>query len=129
MNKKLFGTADEGGWLNLGAKKFNKLGNAGASAIKYLATGRTDFRDNRFQAFKSASAEYYNYVNTLLVQVHTAMALDGIFDLTNFLNNGKYGLAFYASKGTSVSESASTIHYLKLPEKHKINKHKYVRRN
>lgn len=112
VNKKLFGTADEGGWLNLGAKKFNKLGNAGASAIKYLATGRTDFRDNRFQAFKSASAEYYNYVNTLLVQVHTAMALDGIFDLTNFLNNGKYGLAFYASKGTSVSESASNDYSL-----------------
>lgn len=112
VNKKLFGTADEGGWLNLGAKKFNKLGNAGASAIKYLATGRTDFRDNRFQAFKSTSAEYYNYVNTLLVQVHTAMALDGIFDLTNFLNNGKYGLAFYASKGTSVSESASNDYSL-----------------
>lgn len=112
VNKKLFGTADEGGWLNLGAKKFNKIGNAGASAIKYLATGRTDFRDNRFQAFKSASAEYYNYVNTLLVQVHTAMALDGVFDLTGFLNNGKYGLAFYASKGTSVSESASNDYSL-----------------
>ena len=112
VNKKLFGTADEGGWLNLGAKKFNKIGNAGASAVKFLATGRTDFRDNRFQAFKSASAEYYNYVNTLLVQVHTAMALDGVFDLTGFLNNGKYGLAFYASKGTSVSESASNDYSL-----------------
>ena len=107
VNKKLFGTADEGGWFNLGLKKFNQIGNAGAHLVKYLTTGRTDYKDNRFQAFKSASSEYYRYVNTLLVQIHTAMALDGIFDLTPFMNQGKYGLAFYASRGTSVSESAS----------------------
>lgn len=112
VNKKLFGTADEGGWLNLGAKKFNQIGNASTNAVKFLATGRTDFRDNRFQAFKSASAEYYNYVNTLLIQVHTAMSLEGVFDLTGFMNDGKYGLAFYAAKGTSISESASSDYSL-----------------
>ena len=112
VNKKLFGTADEGGWLNLGAKKFNQVGNAVTNAVKFLTTGRTDFRDNRFQAFKSASAEYYNYVNTMLLQVHTAMSLEGVFDLKGFMNDGKYGLAFYAAKGTSISESASSDYSL-----------------
>ena len=111
VNRRLFGTKEEGGLFNLGT-----TGNRLASMVVEESTvgkafsmlGMGSYRDARFISFKSDWATYHTYVQTILQYIHASMGLRGVFLLSQqFKNPSVYGIPFYASKGTSISESSN----------------------
>ena len=105
VNRKLFGTKEEGGLFNLGK------GNLIAGALlgdAFSMLGLGSYKDSRFIIFKSDWKTYHTYVQTLLQYVHASMGLSGLFSLSSYIKSpGTYGIPFYASKGTSISESSN----------------------
>ncbi|QQO92478.1 virion protein [Staphylococcus phage Machias] len=101
LNGKLFGKPGEGKLWSFG-EGMDRLVNSGLSLV-----GIGNTKDGRMISFEPKMAEYYKYVQTMASQVHASMGLKGSFDLGGSLQDDKnYGLAYYADKSTSISESA-----------------------
>ena len=106
VNRRLFGKKEEGGLFNLGAP-LNAVGNA-TLGNAFSMLGITNNKDSRFLGFRSDWATYHSYVQTILQYIHASMGLPGYFTLSSFIRNPSvYGIPFYTSKGTSISESTS----------------------
>lgn len=110
VNSKLFGGgADGGGWFNLGPlnKPLNALGNLASGALR----GNDGWRDNRWMSFRSNLKEYFDFYNTLARNVYYALDLPGDFTVEDAIGYDNapagFGIPFYTTKGSDVSESAS----------------------
>lgn len=100
LNGKLFGKPGEGKLWSFGSG-LDKLANTTAGLV-----GIGNTKDGRMVSFEPKMSEYYKYVQTMGSQLHASMGLKGSFDLGGSLDDKNYGLAYYADKATSVSESA-----------------------
>lgn len=106
-------------YFNVGLPKLNKkLSNLntaaksdafGSGALDIVLTGVTKGKDFRFINFKPSFKEYFYYVTTACNYVHAQMGLEGFFDFYEQYGQDKgiYGMPFYCSKGTTVSEGFS----------------------
>ena len=107
VNKRLFGKKEEGGLFDLGTVGNRILGLATDRPI-FSMLGLTSYKDGRFISFKSDWSTYHQYVQTILQYIHASMGLPGLFTLSSLVKNPSiYGIPFYASKGTSISESSN----------------------
>ena len=106
VNRKLFGTKEEGGLFNLGGTGNRIAGSLVGDTFSMLGLG--SYNDSRFIIFKSDWKTYHTYVQTLLQYVHASMGLSGLFSLSSIIKSpSTYGIPFYTSKGTSISESSN----------------------
>lgn len=108
INKKLFGTPQEGGHLDIsflwaGA---NKIGNALGNFGNHIITGKRSWRDPRWMKFIPKYTEYASVLHQLIVLVGAQMGIKEAGNIGGLNLNETYGLAYYATKGTSISESA-----------------------
>ena len=106
VNRRLFGTKEEGGLFNLG-----KTGNRLAGLLagdKFSMLGLANYKDARFISFKADWNTYHTYTQTVLQYIHASMGLPGLFSMSSLIKNpSTYGIPFYLSKGTSISESSN----------------------
>lgn len=106
VNRRLFGSSETGGIFNLGNAANNILN--GLTGNLFSMVGLASYKDSRFISFKADYSTYYKYVQTTLQYIHASMGMSGTFDYSKYLDiSGNNGLAFYASKGTSISESSN----------------------
>lgn len=111
VNKKLFGTSETGGLFNLGSTVNNVLNATANEAFSMI--GLNNNKDGRFISLKPAYSDYYKYVQTLLQYVHASMGLEGFFDFSKYSDvKDNYGLAFYTTKGTYISESSNNSYMM-----------------
>ena len=106
-------------YIQPGIPKLNKKlkSGSGSSAIDFLGEAVTSFgvtnisgyNDVRFISFKPAWSEYYKYAQMMLDYVYNMMDLRGGFKYSDEFESmeGKYGLAFFGNKATTISESQS----------------------
>ncbi|QXN67849.1 hypothetical protein FPHOBKDP_00095 [Listeria phage LPJP1] len=100
LNKKLFGS--------MSGNTFNLFGiGEKIEDNVFPMINANKFSDGRFISFKQNYEEYYRYVQTILSYIYHSMGLEGVFDFSKYNNGDNYGIAFYANKSTSVSESSS----------------------
>ena len=100
LNKKL---------VSANSKVFRLADTIGGAidVMSFGVTNLSNYNDARFISFNPNYTEYYKYVSTMLRSLHEYMGLPGIFEFHDEYKQqkGTYGIAFYATKGTSISDS------------------------
>ena len=105
INKKAFGAMDDTGLFKI-FNTINAFVGKAATTVGRMF-GVANIEDSRFISFKPAYTDYFRYVQTTLQYIHTALGLPGYFDFSHYDDSFNYGLAFYLSKGSDVSESSN----------------------
>jgi len=68
-----------------------------------------NYNDTRYVRFERSYSEYYGYVQTMLTYLYTMLGFSGTFKFEDYFkeNDKVEGIAFYADKSTTVSESSN----------------------
>lgn len=113
INQKLFGTTNDTGLFTL-SPGFTKFANAIAQTVSVAFNGKTGWRDSRWMSFKEDNAFYLSHLQVLSDNLRKQMGLEnkggGLSGIESHIKNtltSPYGMAYYSTKGTDVSESSN----------------------
>jgi len=104
INKKLISFNEGGGKINI-QDIFSGLVTPDSFGVRRVR----NFNDLRFVRFSRDYTTYYKYVQTMLSYVYLLMGFDGNFVFEDYYKEAdqQEGIAYYADKSTSISESSN----------------------